>query len=292
MNPAREPISPPPRRSRTSLTTRSGSHAGRRPGSRSRELRRSREAIAVPNHTGLLRKVFMVGLFLLAQGLFAFSELFHLHGIHVQGNRTVARNRILARARVEPGTPIWLVSPGALAERVSALHMVKGVQVAVRLPGRVEISVSERESAFVVVSRGVPGRYFSVDREGVLLSPVTLPSNLPILELDEPLVTGGRLSQGVIPIANEALAMLTPILPEPCSRLRIDRMEAVTAQTTCAGAPLTVKLGTLEHREYKKNLLKALVSRLAREKRTPELLDLRYTSPILKLTPAPEIQTP
>ncbi len=238
-----------------------------------------------------LRKLFLVGLFFIGQGLFFFSELFHLSHIEVQGTHDVTRQQVISHAQLTVGTPIWMLSPGAVAESVMGLHEVKAVWVDIRLPGTVDIRVEERQPAYLVGSDKARD-YYLVDDQGVVLRHAILPSNLPRVMVSEPLAVGGKLSQGVIPIAHTSLALLNGIIPGKPSSLSIDALESVTVETTYQRRPLKVRLGNLEHREYKRQLLQALWGRLPAAKGRPEVLDLRYSSPVVKLAkpiePEPE----
>lgn len=251
----------------------------------SRELRRSRETRVQkvrPRRLVPLRKLFLVGLFVLGQGLFFFSDLFHLSHIEISGNQQVSRQQILSHSQLAKGIPVWMLSPAAIAERIVGLHQVKLASVQVRLPGTVTINVLERQPALLVGSNKSRD-YYLVDDQGVILRHAVLPSPFPLVRVSEPLAVGGHLSQGVVPIAQTSMALLNGILPGRPSSLTIDSMESVTAETTYKGLPLTVRLGTLEHRDYKRQLLQALWSRLPQAKGRPVLLDLRYSSPVVKL---------
>ncbi|MCE7871116.1 hypothetical protein DYH09_12155 [bacterium CPR1] len=266
--------SPPPRRSKSREVKRS-----------SREVRRSRETRVLkerPRRLVPLRKLFLVGLFFLGQGLFFFSELFHLSRIEVNGLSHLTREQVVSHARLTRGSPVWLLPPATVAERVAGIHAVKSVQVEVRLPGTVEIAVQEREPRFLVGSPASPELYLA-DAHGVLLRKAQLPSSLPRVMVTEPLAEGGRLSQGIVPIASETLALLHGIVPGKPSSISIDSLEAVTVETSWQGWPLTLRLGSLEHRDYKRQLLQALWARLPASKGRPVLLDLRYSSPVVKV---------
>lgn len=248
-------------------------------------MRRSRETRVLkerPRRIVPLRKLFLVGLFFIGQGLFFFSELFHLNHIEVHGVSDLSREQVVSHAQLSQGTPVWMLSPSAVAHRVMALHQVKAVTVQIRLPGTVEIEIAERQPGFLVGSKQARDLYL-VDDQGVILRHADLPSQYPRILVSEPLAVGGRLSEGVVPIAQSSLALLNGILPGPPSSLTIDAMESVSVQTTYQGRPLTVRLGTLEHRDYKRQLLQALWNRLPSAKGRPVLLDLRYSSPVVKL---------
>ncbi|GMU54456.1 MAG: hypothetical protein AMXMBFR33_36020 [Candidatus Xenobia bacterium] len=275
------PASPPARPSRSREVKRS-----------SREARRSRETRVLkerPRRLVPLRKLFLVGLFFLGQGLFFFSELFHLSRIEVNGLSHLTREQVVSHAQLTKGSPVWLLSPATVADRVAAIHAVKSVDVEVRLPGTVEIAVQEREPRFLVGSPASPELYLA-DENGVLLRKAQLPSSFPRVMVTEPLAEGGRLSQGIVPIASETLALLHGIVPGKPSSITIDSLEAVTVETSWQGWPLTLRLGSLEHRDYKRQLLQALWARLPASKGRPVLLDLRYSSPVVKVVrpPSPE----
>ncbi len=300
LRPAQETliVSAPPKR-RAGSVSRPASQPARRYKSHevkrsSREARRSRETRVLkerPRRLVPLRKLFLVGLFFLGQGLFFFSELFHLNRIEVHGLCDLTREQVISHAQLTKGSPVWLLSPATVAERVAAIHAVKSVAVEVRLPGTVEMVVQERRPRFLVGSPASPELYLA-DDQGFLLRKALLPSSHPRVMVAEPLAEGGRLSQGIVPIAGETLALLHGIVPGKPALIAIDSLEAVTVETTWQGWPLTLRLGTLEHRDYKRQLLQALWARLPASKGRPVLLDLRYSSPVVKVlkpaSPQPE----
>lgn len=272
--PRTRPPAQPVRRAKTKEIRRS-----------SREIRRSRETRILkerPRRIVPLRKLFLVGLFFLGQGLFFFSELFHLGHIEVNGISDLSRKQVLSHAQLNHGTPVWMLSPSSICNRVMGLHEVRAVWVEIKLPGTVNIRVQERRPAYLVGSTKSTG-YYLVDDQGVVLRHAVLPCNLPRVMVSEPLAEGGRLSQGVVPIAKTGLALLNGIVPGKPSSLSIDRLESVTVETTYRGRPLTIRLGTLEHRDYKRDLLRALWARLPASKGRPVMLDLRYSSPVVKM---------
>ncbi|HXE73045.1 MAG TPA: FtsQ-type POTRA domain-containing protein [Candidatus Nitrosotenuis sp.] len=233
------------------------------------------------------RKIFLVLLFLIAQGLFAFSGVFRLGSIEVEGSRRVPRELILAQAELPPGALLWTLSPTAIARRVETLTGVQRAQVRLGLPGRVTIAVQERQPV-IQVSTSAAGPWLEVDAEGVVLGPTAPSARLPRLRLEQ--AVEGRLETARIRPVLKALPWLTATLPEPVRYFQVDARGSLTAHTTHGGQPLVVRVGPVTGMDYKMHVLRAILERLKEEKTLAASIDLRFSSPVvMPVTPSPGV---
>ncbi|RFS85304.1 cell division protein FtsQ [Actinomadura spongiicola] len=112
------------------------------------------------------------------------SRLLVVRHVEVTGSALAPRDRIVAAAGVDLGTPMARLATGAVRERVERLREVESAEVERDWPGTVRIVVRERVPV-AVVERG--GRYHQVDRNGVVVADgESRPAGLPTLTVASP----------------------------------------------------------------------------------------------------------
>ncbi|RKS74506.1 cell division protein FtsQ [Actinomadura pelletieri DSM 43383] len=112
------------------------------------------------------------------------SRLLVVRHVEVTGSALAPRDRIVAAAGVDLGTPMARLGTGAVRERVERLREVESAEVERDWPGTVRIVVRERVPV-AVVERG--GRYHQVDRHGVVVADgESRPAGLPTLTVASP----------------------------------------------------------------------------------------------------------
>lgn len=138
-------------------------------------------------------------------GLIALAVAIMLYGLLASNEYTVQRividgvtigdaNQVAVTADVLDES-IFLVNPEAVAERLLTLPYVAGVDVQVRLPGEVAVTVVEHEPVLVVA---VSGSAFAVDAYGVVLGPAR-EAQLPLVTLRQAaLAPGERLDAELV----------------------------------------------------------------------------------------------
>lgn len=90
----------------------------------------------------------------LVAAILAFTPVFALREVRIEGANTVTPDEVTAAARPPQGRPLLLVSERDIAERVAALPPVAEVRVRRVLPDRVAITITERQPAFVLDRAG------------------------------------------------------------------------------------------------------------------------------------------
>ncbi|CNG53530.1 cell division protein FtsQ-like protein [Mycobacterium tuberculosis] len=112
------------------------------------------------------------------------SRLLVVRHVEVSGADLAPRDRVVAAAAIDLGTPMARLSTGAVAERVERLREVESAEIERHWPGTVRIVVRERVPVAVFQR---DGRYHLLDRHGVVVADgASRPSGLPVLTAASP----------------------------------------------------------------------------------------------------------
>ncbi len=150
------------------------------------------------------RVVVWVVVVLLAGGvgyLFAFSPVMAVQQISVSGNAVLSEAQVLDAAKVSIGTPLALIDPGKVADRIATLPAVAGVTVSRRWPNALQIDITERQPRLAIP---IEGGYQLADATGVVFQEVaTAPSGLVVVSApsnDQQLLVGvGQVFSALTP---------------------------------------------------------------------------------------------
>ena len=195
------------------------------------------------------------------------SPNFYVYDVEVLGNATVAAEEVYAASDLE-GLSISWVDPAAVARRVERLPDVRSVQVDIRLPARVIITVEER--APEIVWQTGEARWW-VDGEGIAFPPHDdlLPDALKIIDTDAQPVTAGQALDPSVMEAAQSLRRLLPDLPV----MHYSRSTGISF-TTGEGWPVYV--GDGQNMDAKLTILVVLRKDLLARGVTPEFIDVRF----------------
>jgi len=224
----------------------------------------------------------------LGQVLFLFSHVFRLEEVVVRGHQRLSEQAVVRQAALAPGTYLWALSPRRIAARLHGLREVRTVSVSLALPGRVTLEIRERQPVAVLAASDGAGPWLEVDAEGVLLGQARAPVTVPRLKLKGLDPARGVVDATPILVALKARRWLEPNLPAPAEGYLVDDARAVSVETRLLGTPLVVRVGPLQNMEYKMHVLRAIIDRLKTERRAAVVIDLRYSSPVVRpLKPEP-----
>ncbi len=224
----------------------------------------------------------------MGQSLFLMSHVFRLEEVAVHGNRRLSDQAILRQAALAPGTYLWTVSPRRISARLQGLREVRSVTVGMGLPGRITLDIRERQPVAVLTRSDGTGPWMEVDAEGVILGVATSPITVPRLKLKNLDATRGVVDPTPILVTLKARPWIEPNLPAPAEGYLVDETRSVSVETRHLGTPLLVRVGLLQNMDYKMHVLRALVERLETEHRPALVIDLRYSSPVVRpLKPEP-----
>ncbi|TDD80056.1 FtsQ-type POTRA domain-containing protein [Actinomadura darangshiensis] len=112
------------------------------------------------------------------------SRLLVVRHVEVSGTELAPRDRVVAAAGIDLGTPMARLRTGAVRERVERLREVESAKIERHWPGTVRIVVREREPVAVFDRNG---RYQLLDRHGVTVADAeSRPAGLPALTVASP----------------------------------------------------------------------------------------------------------
>jgi cell division protein FtsQ len=181
--------------------------------------------------------------------LMAFSPVFGVRTIEVQGNHVATAAQIEKVAAIGKGTPLVRLDTDAVARRVERLAVVASAQVRTSFPSTVVITVDERKPVGYVSAHG---KTMLVDRTGDQYRAVAQPpAGLP--RFDVPAAADARTTGGAV--ATVARALPAALLA------RIDVIHALdrSAITLVLTDGRTVAWGSAGASPVKARVLRALL---------------------------------
>lgn len=237
--------------------------------SRRREVRRARQ------RRRRRVTVTFVMLSLLAAGgwMLARSSLFALERIDVVGNRSLSRTEVLRASGIRPGANMLSLDLEAVERRVSALALVRTVDVTKPEPSRVRITVTERTPAFVLET--IAG-FTYLDADAVVIgdAPGTVGSLPTIRALRHPVEAAGERVLGV-DVAN-AIAILRALSAQLTKGPMI--VEAAGGGYSIYHGPLTVRFGGFERVPQKISAIRMVLDRAKAARERLAVVDVRSPS--------------
>jgi cell division protein FtsQ len=217
--------------------------------------RRVAERGRVRRRTRLIVLLTVVTLVLLAGAtgwLVLVSSALGVRTVDVVGTSRLSSDQVVARADVDPGTPLARLDTDAVAARVADLAPVLRVDVDRDWPRTVRITVVERTPA-AVQARG--SGWLLVDRSGVAFDMVDRrPRGLP--KVSAPVDEGPAALRATL----DVLAALPPAVRAQVREVRAAGLEQVTLQLRRGR---TVEWGSIERSDRKAAVLAVLLTRKA-----------------------------
>ena len=232
--------------STTSRTGRTAAPVDGRLVARGRARRRARLATTL----GVTLLLVLAGL---AAWLLLGTGVLGVRAVEVTGTARLDAATVRAAAAVEPGTPLARLDTAAVARRVSALPVVRSVEVSRRWPRTVTIAVRERQPA-AVQQRGPS--YALVDRSGVAFDTVDRrPPGLPLVSA--PVDAGPPALRAALDVLDD----LPPGVRDDVRQVRAASPDRVEIELTRGR---TVRWGSAERGARKAAVLAVLLERRAR----------------------------
>ncbi|MCD4785770.1 MAG: FtsQ-type POTRA domain-containing protein [Candidatus Eremiobacteraeota bacterium] len=247
------------------------------PKKRARHKRPSRSAMVV-------RKVFIISLFVLSQLLFYYSDFFKLRHVYVHGNTRVTQKTIIDTAKIPMEQNIVTLPLNEFCKRLYAIHWFSHVKVKWNVPGRVDIYVVERTPAILVRRMNKPSQWYACDDEGMVLQKASPreKKRYPLLVIEDEIKVGKKIPAEKIKTARK----LDPWVPEEIKKNAIyyyvdERLEAIIF---CRknGRVFKIKLGKIENIEHKMKVLMALSNLIEDKGIKAEYFDVRFKEPVFK----------
>lgn len=212
---------------------------------RGRARRRSRLVV-------VLTVLLLVGLGVGTGWLVLGSGALGVETVRVTGVSRLLPEQVVARAAIEPGTPLARLDTEAVVRRLSGLAPVRNVEVVRDWPRTVRIEVSERVPA-AVQARG--SSWVLVDRSGVAFDTVhRRPAGLP--RVSAPVHEGA-------PALRATLDVLDALPAEVRRQVREVRAAGLESVTLRLSRGRSVMWGSTERGDRKAAVLAVLLSRKA-----------------------------
>jgi cell division protein FtsQ len=184
------------------------------------------------------------------------SSLFALHYVTVEGTSRLTPTQVLNAARLQQGTSLARVDPGAVARRVEQLSPVAAVHVRRHWPHGLVIDVVERRPVGVVRNGG---RAELLDASGVAFASVaTAPAGLVIVRVAAPVPGAGE------PVARAAMRVFADVPAGVRSRVTKVIARSVDAVSLRLSDGRTVVWGSASNGGTKAAVLRTLMHRSAR----------------------------
>jgi len=211
---------------------------------------------------GLVAVLCLVGGYLLAMW-----PALRPHRVEVSGNRVVSVTAILASAQIDYGANIWLQNTHAMATRIEAIPYIRTASVHRRLPGTINITVTERVPYAVLEKNGARNL---VDETLRVLGPADArDAALPVLAVS----SNQRVDQLAIVVDQAEKAQLEP------ARVSFDEYGDVTMKLR---GGIDVLLGDPSTTADKMPLVKPILEKVDRGPRKVAAIDLRaLTTPVV-----------
>lgn len=214
------------------------------------------------------------------------SPLFDIKTITVQGNETIATEKIINLSEIETGDNFFAVRVGKAEENLEYYPFIEQAEVKRKLFNKIAILVKERPAIGYVVT---PDGYIQVSADARMLAvQQTLNNyNLPVIsgvELDELTTLGGVIENKKLQQALKVLSSCDKELLNNLAELNVSQDGEIVAYTN---QKLEVRLGSMDNVEKRLSDLNDIIRKIM-EQKIPfddiEYIDVRYAGvPVIKM---------
>ncbi len=239
------------------------------------------------------------------------SPYFRINEVIFEGLNSLDKKTVEYLAEIELGKNIFQVDREGIRRRLQSHPQVQEVIVCRKFPRRMEVKVKEREAIALIES---DGKMYPVDREGVVISEVTLSRLLPLITgLGKRKIEVGKRMEGAkLVTALEALEDFSsrglsfskidlekqsPVVwMGEINPVRSDPPQAVSKGDCLPGRTDAVRRGRgtsngvkiflgrgREDREKKLRELQSILSDIGKREEKAEYIDLRFSNPVVKI---------
>jgi cell division septal protein FtsQ len=234
------------------------------------------------------KKVFLIGIFVIAQVIFLSSDFFKLRTVEVTGSERISQEEFMKTIKVPWGSNIAFLSLEPFRSRLEKMLWVKGVQVKKIYPGGLKIQVKERNPVICAASAGDMETWYSIDEEGVVLGLLSQDSKaeLPHLVMSQDMKVGGKIEGAKVGTILTFLTYLSPETNRSIKDYMIEGDSQLSFRYLCGEKLIGVKLGKLENIEEKMGVFQKILNQMEGKTKNLEYIDLRYTEPVVKMSEA------
>ncbi len=231
-----------------------------------------------------IRICFLLLLFMVAQIVFFTSHIFKVSDVELHGNHRLSDDEVVKTLGNLRGQWLFFVSPSILESKLALLHEVDNVIVKVSIPGRIDVWIKERKPFLYASMSGERGTWYVVGTKGMVLHRGKPDSSMPKVVLSQPLIAGTPIDSKVIDIIKRLQETIPEVIPGRILFYYLDSRYEVTVKSYINNGLTAIRLGRWERFDYKLEVLKALLQRLHVDKKHAQIIDLRFSSPVVKFS--------
>jgi cell division protein FtsQ len=211
------------------------------------------------------------------------DDSFRMTQIEIRGNALLSTRQVEKQSGLKTGVSIWDVDLKQVTRDIERHPLVEKAVVSRRFPGTIRVEIEEKKPVALVSSKG---KVFCLDEHGTVMPTV------PGRAYDFPMISGlppmdikpGKRLEG--PLVEKGMLFLSTVRkerPELLSRiseLTFKGPDGMTLYLAPKAVPVWIGKGDPA---WKIRCLDALVGRLGREKRWPDVryINLRFESQII-----------
>lgn len=222
---------------------------------------------------GFVTTVFWVGIVVLVAFACAFSPIFVLQTVNVQGNRYVTSEDIMRIGGIQVGESMFSLNTAAIRQTLMKDLRIEQATVQRSLPGRLDISISERVPIAMI---GCDYGYIEVGKDGIVLD-----AHRNLREMPVPIVSGvsaGDLFVGDV-IADSQIKLVLQFLaslPEDTLAMLSEVSIADPDDVMVYAGSVQIRLGDLDELANKADVTESVINELKRTDRPIEYVDARF----------------
>jgi cell division protein FtsQ len=234
------------------------------------------------------KKVFLLGIFIVAQIIFVNSDFFKLRTVEIIGGERISKDEFLKTLKVPWGSNVAFLSLEPYKSRIERMLWVKSVQVRKLYPGGLVIDVKERNPVICIARQSDQESWYSVDEEGVVLKhlPADKGAELPHLLVADEIKVGGKIESSKVDAIMKFLTHLSAEMNRSIQDYLIEGDSSLSFRYRCNEKLIDVKLGKLENVEEKMGVFQKILAQMEGKTKSLEYIDLRYKEPVVKMSEA------
>lgn len=119
-----------------------------------------------------------LGIRFVGHSLFDENELFHVSSLDIKNGDVINRDLVMEYAGLNECSNLFGINIGTMREKLLLVPRVQSVEISRRMPGTLELRVTER----VPIARiEMKGYFLSVDNDGFVLGPTKNATRLPVI---------------------------------------------------------------------------------------------------------------
>lgn len=240
----------------------------------------------------VFRRLSLLAIFTLAQGVFLLSGVFRVTSVCVSGCQYVTPGQVSKLVPIQKGEYMWAYLGQSVTEPILSIGAVESASVSLQPQGKVIVTVIERKPVVQLYSRRLATHWVEADERGNILGPSRPKSTLPRLQLDIEVPPTGYVDSALIAVLMQCKERVEKVLPNPVALYVIDSTQNIGFVSNFLGQAVEYKVGSLANLDYKLRLLSSLIANYKKAGQKLALVDVRFSQPVVRLYEAPRKTAP